>query len=582
MSGTTPSPKSPQEVSERSRKYDRQLRLWGDHGQAALEEAKVCLLNATATGTEALKSLVLPGVGYFTIVDGTPCSASDLGNNFFVSAPASPSEQDNRNRGEVACALLEELNPDSSGHFVDLSPESVLSENPDFFNNFSLVIATDLKEQSLKELSELLWEKKIPLLVACSYGFWGHLRLQISEHVILESHPDAEISDVRLLNQFPTLEKHLSSFTWHGLDKKQHSHVPALIIVATALKVFRDTHDGATPCNRSERNEIIKIINSMRWREGGSGRRDSESTDSGGEENFDEAVRFVNTWLSPHPDIPPSVQEVFDDPQCININQSSSSFWLMAHALRQFVLAEGGGCLPVRGSLPDMTSDSKSYISLQNIYRARAAKDTEIVAGYLRSALEKIGRSPPQGTEEGSPGRPASRGEDRWNRDFPKDESMLSRFCRNARFIRVQRGTKISDELDGQIATNVNDLSGELESGPTETLLSHYLLLRAASKFRETFGAYPGAIQTPEGELGHLKTCLARVLSALSFSSGHPLEEHLLELARFGGAEIHSVAAFIGGCAAHEAIKVITKQYVPIDNTVLYNAVNGAVGSYKF
>ena len=36
-------------------------RLWGEHGQSALEAARVCLINATATGTEILKNLILPG-----------------------------------------------------------------------------------------------------------------------------------------------------------------------------------------------------------------------------------------------------------------------------------------------------------------------------------------------------------------------------------------------------------------------------------------------------------------------------------------------------------------------------------------
>jgi hypothetical protein len=42
-------------------RYDRQLRLWGDHGQLALERSRVCVIHATATATEILKSLVLPG-----------------------------------------------------------------------------------------------------------------------------------------------------------------------------------------------------------------------------------------------------------------------------------------------------------------------------------------------------------------------------------------------------------------------------------------------------------------------------------------------------------------------------------------
>ena len=29
-----------------SKRYDRQVRVWGSHGQAALESARVCLLNA--------------------------------------------------------------------------------------------------------------------------------------------------------------------------------------------------------------------------------------------------------------------------------------------------------------------------------------------------------------------------------------------------------------------------------------------------------------------------------------------------------------------------------------------------------
>jgi amyloid beta precursor protein binding protein 1 len=55
------------------------FRLWGDHGQTALESAQVCLINATGIGTELLKSLVLPGVGAFTIVDGKKVTEEDTG-----------------------------------------------------------------------------------------------------------------------------------------------------------------------------------------------------------------------------------------------------------------------------------------------------------------------------------------------------------------------------------------------------------------------------------------------------------------------------------------------------------------------
>ena len=46
------------------------------------------MINATATATEVLKALVLPGVGRFTIVDGHKISGEDLGNNFFLDKGA--------------------------------------------------------------------------------------------------------------------------------------------------------------------------------------------------------------------------------------------------------------------------------------------------------------------------------------------------------------------------------------------------------------------------------------------------------------------------------------------------------------
>jgi len=60
-------------------------RIWGDQGQAALEKASICLLNCGPTGTEALKNLVLGGIGSVTIVDGSKVEASDLGNNFMCN-----------------------------------------------------------------------------------------------------------------------------------------------------------------------------------------------------------------------------------------------------------------------------------------------------------------------------------------------------------------------------------------------------------------------------------------------------------------------------------------------------------------
>ena len=60
-------------------KYDRQLRLWGAHGQHKLSQSKILLLGASGSGSETLKNLILPQIGTFTIVDDAKVTAKDLG-----------------------------------------------------------------------------------------------------------------------------------------------------------------------------------------------------------------------------------------------------------------------------------------------------------------------------------------------------------------------------------------------------------------------------------------------------------------------------------------------------------------------
>lgn len=53
------------------------------------------------------------------------------------------------------------------------------------------------------------------------------------------------------------------------------------------------------------------------------------------------------------------------------------------------------------------------------------------------------------------------------------------------------------------------------------------------------------------------------------------------EICRYGGAEIHTVSAFLGGCVAHELIKIITKQYKPFNNTFIYDAISSQTETYE-
>ena len=146
--------------------YDRQLRLWGDHGQKSLENGRVCLIGADALGTEILKSLVLPGLGSFTIIDDKFVTHADCGSNFFVH-----SSMIDQPRARVTCDFLKQLNPDVHGQFIDKpSIDDLLKQNTFDFSSFNVVVTSNLERKILLQLAQILWSLKIPLLSAQTYG----------------------------------------------------------------------------------------------------------------------------------------------------------------------------------------------------------------------------------------------------------------------------------------------------------------------------------------------------------------------------------------------------------------------------
>ena len=101
--------------------------------------------------------------------------------------------------------------------------------------------------------------------------------------------------------------------------------------------------------------------------------------------------------------------------------------------------------------------------------------------------------------------------------------------------------------------------------------------------FYEKFRRYPSESLSDstqfETDLDDLKQ-ISKNLSNKR-SNGSEQQQILEELCRYGASELHSIAAFMGGCCAQEAIKLITHQYVPIDNTLVYNGIEQSTSVLK-
>jgi len=540
--------------SQKKKRYDRQLRMWGEHGQMALEKCKLCLLNGSATGTEALKNLVLPGIGAFTVVDGSVVTERDLGNNFFLE----PSHL-GQPRAQCVTELLQELNEHSRGSFINEEPAALIASRPAFLDGFTHVIATQMPEGPARALARACAERRLPVIFLRSYGLCGVVRVCAAEATVVEAHGDNAPSDLRVCAPFPELVAYVEERfkSLEALSPVERKHVPYVVLLLRALARYRQAHSGALPASYKDKQEVKGILAGMaeEWF-GTAGALDAI--------NFDEARAAINTSLAV-PSVPAATRGVLEEAKARvaragtkapgNGDPPITDFWVLAAAVERFVANEGGGALPLLGALPDMTSDTESYVKLAAAYQLRAALDTAAVHAHAAAIAASLGL--PEGA-------------------VSADQARL--FCKNAHALRWMRFRSLEEELTPATA-KVSQIASLLEDGSEAPAAALYLLLRAADAFHAQFNRWPGTMDDDvEADVPLLKQCLGNVLGELRAHTTAPLavkDDVVFEVCRYGGGEIHTVASVVGGVGAQEAIKVITGQFVPLNNTFVYKGLNG-------
>ena len=107
------------------KRYDRNIRFFGEDGQRKLQQTRVALIGVGGLGSPMAQHLALLGVGSVTLVDDE--ELDETNRNRFIGArnddpvPGSPKVQ-------LAARLIEEINPD-----VDAKPLQMGLVSPDAF-----------------------------------------------------------------------------------------------------------------------------------------------------------------------------------------------------------------------------------------------------------------------------------------------------------------------------------------------------------------------------------------------------------------------------------------------------------------
>ncbi|PKY03379.1 putative ubiquitin-like activating enzyme [Aspergillus campestris IBT 28561] len=544
--------------SSKERKYDRQLRLWAASGQQSLEESRVLLVNSDGpwgnqssgvtgvVGVETLKNLVLPGVGGFTIVDPAVVTEPDLGLNFFLEENCL-----GKSRAGETCRLLRELNPDVEGSSHAKPIAEIVKEDPDFISRHQLVlISGPIQRSSLDMLCTAAKDNGIPVLYTRSVGFTSTFSLQLPDvFPIVETHPDPETTqDLRLLNPWMELDMAGARVTnLESLDDHEHGHVPYILLLLHYLHKWKQSHNGAVPSNYKEKTEFREMVRS--------GAR--TNTPEGGEENFDEAVAAVMKSLNPF-SLRSSLREIFEMDECKNLRQDSAEFWIIAAAIHEFYKKDN--LLPLPGSLPDMKAQSADYIALQNIYKAKARKDIEEVVGLVRSIEARLARP------------------------VKVSEKDVEIFCKNASHVKVIHGRNIP-RLDGDARTTKIIKNNLTNSDSIISLFLAFQILDDIVTDIQQGNAPDESLDNDAVWNTHIDRAIGVITSDNPADIDEEARERIVqatqELRRTEGGELHNTSALTGGLVAQEALKVITRQYVPLDNTCIFDGVRSRSEMFK-
>jgi amyloid beta precursor protein binding protein 1 len=161
-------------------------------------------------------------------------------------------------------------------------------------------------------------------------------------------------------------------------------------------------------------------------------------------------------------------------------------------------------------------------------------------------------------------------------------------FCKNAGHLRVLRYQSLMDEYVSK--PNVELIHQGLMDSESRI---YYVVFRSAEYFYQLHGRYPGEIKTDQGTLDHRTEVLAEeqtrfmeatksFLATLNITDiPTRLGDVVGEWCRYGHAELHNVAALMGGMAAQEVIKLITHQYIPMNSTCIYDGIHGVTQTFQ-
>ena len=216
-----------------------------------------------------------------------------------------------------------------------------------------------------------------------------------------------------------------------------------------------------------------------------------------------------------------------------------------------------------------MKAQSADYVQLQTIYKKKATDDVAEVAAIIKAHN-------PQ-------------------HNIPLGE--VTEFCKNAAHVKLIRGRALPPPSDLKLTWDGRQKAFGQQLQEENSLLPVYIAFQAYDQYfaslKRNDNDDDSLLSTSDQDraleemTAISKSTLSHLLRASEASEDEEsaarerMDAVLKEMHRGLGAELHNIAAFTGGMVAQEVIKVITKQYIPVDNTCVFDGVQSKTAVYR-
>ncbi|KAI0755292.1 hypothetical protein C8Q80DRAFT_423967 [Daedaleopsis nitida] len=241
--------------------YDRQIRLWGLEAQQRMRNATILVVRLKGAATEAIKNIVLAGIGRLVVVDADDVAEHDLGAGFFFR-----DEDVGRKKVDVAKARIESLNPLVAVETV--SDPSVLENDAleTLLAGVDLVCVTDLDRDTLVRLNDTCRRMNKPFYAGGTYGLLGYIFCDLLQHDYIAPDRSAQkdaAKNVKVTATYTPLRTALQH-RWTGMTRRQTKEVnPAIPFSVLAVWEYQATHGGALPDDAAAAAELEAIANKL-------------------------------------------------------------------------------------------------------------------------------------------------------------------------------------------------------------------------------------------------------------------------------------------------------------------------------